>query len=436
MAALVRKTVCDTATTRAIIASRGDPRLSAIAEAVFDRRPLTFDQGVYLYRHAPADEVCRLAAWKRQTLHGDRLHYSNAARLDVVDIERQRRPRAGCLRQVHARTSLGDLLCSLLSVSSDNGIDDVVIASRLGAPPVPLPFEWWHNLVAAVHSIAPGARVNACTSRDVVSMAKETSLSVDAILVRLAKSGLTSLGPDQMPACDDTESLGRWLHVHERAHALGISSEATLPNRARNRRCEHRVEQMLALRRAQEKSLARGGAARGFRAVATGTRTLSAIGQASAASRYDDLRDRAIVRLVIDNVDHILVPPLPLFDMPGPMLARVIAAARAGADDLGWVAPDNEDGLRGAVEGAGFSQARRYTRYPFARVGWTAAALEDFYADIEDVDGVGDNGIERNRKCAGQGDRANRDDGKGDVDGDDDDDVDGDGDALVGAGHS
>ncbi|WBR14832.1 Radical sam enzyme [Pandoravirus kuranda] len=396
MAAIVRKTVCDTATTRAIIASRDDPRLSAIAEAVFDRRPLTFDQGVYLYRHAPADEVCRLAAWKRQTLHSDRLHYSNAARLDVVDIERQRRPRAGCLRQVHARTSLGDLLCSLLSVSPDNGIDDVVIASRLGAPPVSLPFEWWHNLVAAVHSIAPGARVNACASGDVAAMAKETSLSVDAILIRLVKSGLTSLGPDQMPACGDTATLGRWLHVHERAHALGISSDATLPNRARNRRCEDRVEQMLALRRVQEKSLARGGAVKGFRTVATGTRTAFDIERMSAAARHDDLRDRAVARLVLDNVQHIAAPPFPLPVRAGTMSARVIAAAHAGADTLGHVAPDNEGDLCKVIEDAGFAQARLHTRYPFARVGWTLPVLEDSYGDeddhADDVDAGDDDG--------------------------------------------
>ncbi|AVK77388.1 Aminodeoxyfutalosine synthase [Pandoravirus macleodensis] len=405
-----KKAICDIAKTSRAIASRGDPRLSAIADAVFARRPLTFEQGVYLYRHAPVAKVCRLADWRRRAYHGDHLYYSNAARLDVVDIDRQRRPRTHCLRQIHARTVVGDLLCSLLPMSSDNGIDDVVIASPLGAPPVPLPFDWWHNLVAAVHSIAPGARVNACASADVTAMAETAAMSVDAVLVRLAKSGLTSLGPDQMPLRGDKASLDHWLHVHERAHALGIGSEVALPNRARNRRCEQRVEQMLALRSLQEKSIAKGG--KGFRAVATGSRTAFAIERASAATRHDDLRDRAIARLMLDNVQHILGPPLLLFGGTKTASARVIAAAHGGADDLGHVAPDNEGILRGVVDASGFSQTRRYTRYPFARVGWTMPALDDFYGDEDDRDG---------KDCQSDDD---------DNQGDDDDD------SFVWAGHS
>lgn len=380
----MRKAISDAATTRAIIASRGDPRLSAIADAVFAQRPLTFDQGVYLYRRAPTADVCRLADWRRRALHGRQLYYSNAVHFNVVDIERRRRPRVHCLRQIHARTAVGDLLYSLLTMSSDNGIDDVVIASPLDAPPVPLPFDWWNNLVAVVHSIAPGARVNACTSGDVAAMAEAASLSVDTVLVRLAKTGLASLGPDQMPLHGGTASLGRWLHVHERAHALGIPSEVTLPNRARNRRCEQRVEQMLALRRVQENSLAKGS--EGFRAVATGSRTALAIERASAAARHDDLRDRAIARLMLDNVQHILAPPLLLCGGAKTASARAIAAAHAGADDLGHMAPDNEGALCKVVEDAGFSPARRYTRYPFARVGWSMPALEDFCGDEGDHD--------------------------------------------------
>lgn len=386
---MMQKGICDIAKTSRAIALRGDPRLSAIADAVFVQRPLTFEQGVYLYRHAPAAEVCRLADWRRRAFHGDRIYYSNAARLDVVDIDRQRRPRTHCLRQIHAHTVVGDLLCSLLSMSSsDNGIDDVVIASPLAVPPVPLPFDWWHNLVAAVHSIAPGARVNACASADVAAMAEAAAMSVDAVLVRLAKSGLTSLGPDQMPLHADRASLDQWLNVHERAHALGIGSEVALPNRARNRRCEQRVEQMLALRRLQEKSIAKGG--KGFRAVATGSRTAFAIERASAAARHDDLRDRAIARLMLDNVQHILAPSLLLFGGAQTASARAVAVAHSGADDLGHVAPDNEGSLRDAIDASGFSQTRRYTRYPFARVGWTMPALDDFYGDEDGKDCQGD----------------------------------------------
>nr|UDO47181.1 putative radical sam enzyme [Pandoravirus massiliensis] len=384
----MRKAICDVAKTRAVVALRGDPKLSAIADAVFAQCPLTFDQGVYLYRHAPAIEVCRLAEWRRRALHGDRLHYSNAARLDVIDVGRRHSARANCLRQVHAHTTIGDLLCLLLSMSSDNGIYDVVVASPLDASPVPLPFDWWNNLVAAVRSIAPGARVNACASGDVTAMAEAAAVSVDAILVRLAKSGLTSLGPDQMPPHADNVSLSRWLDVHERAHALGIGSEVALPNRARNRRCEQRIEQMLALRRLQEKSLANGG--QGFRAVATGSRTAFAIERMSEVARHDDLRDRAIARLMLDNVQHILAPPLaPCGDFKA-SLDRSVASAYAGASDLGHVAPDAEGALCAAIKEAGFLHMRRYACYPFARVGLTMPALEDLCDGKEQDQGKDD----------------------------------------------
>jgi 2-iminoacetate synthase ThiH len=169
----------------------------------------------------------------------------------------------------------------------------------------------------------------------------------------------------------------RWIEIHEAAHEVGMLTTATLMYGV-GEVWEDRLEHVLKLRAAQERSLARGAGR--FTAFITWSFQPSLTEmqdwEIDLGTGMDYLKMTALSRLVLDNFDNMQVS----YVTQGPKMAQL--ALRFGANDFGslmleenvvsatgidFIMPEPE--IRRLIGDAGFTPVRRYQDYSLEQPG-------------------------------------------------------------------
>jgi len=100
-----------------------------------------------------------------------------------------------------------------------------------------LEIEWYEDLVSHIHQKYPQITIHGFSAIEIDYIAKRSRISVDEVLKRLQKKGLSSIpgaGAEILsdrvrdiiaPKKIDTE---RWLEIHREAHKIGMKSTATM----------------------------------------------------------------------------------------------------------------------------------------------------------------------------------------------------------------
>jgi dehypoxanthine futalosine cyclase len=246
-----------------------------------------------------------------------------------------------------------------------------------------LPLDWYLELLRYIKEHHP-IHVHAFSASEVEMMAKVSKLPVDEVLRMLHQAGLDSMpGAGAEVLVDAVRDFiapkkidsARWIEIHEAAHEVGMLTTATLMYGV-GEVLEDRLEHMLKLRAAQERSLARGAGR--FTAFITWSFQPSLTEmqdwQIEHGTGMDYLRTTATSRLILDNFDNVQVS----YVTQGPKMAQI--ALRFGANDFGslmleenvvsatgidFIMPESE--IRRLIEDAGFTPARRYQNYALER---------------------------------------------------------------------
>lgn len=327
------------AAVKAMAASQRDPNLARIAEAVLADRPLGFAQGVYLYRRAALDDVRTLAAYRKQTRHGDRVYYARSLCLAVGrGPARMARysacPVAARTVDIDATVTPADMERILLPYAGI-GLTGVSVTTNVTKPSADAPasVDWWCALLRAIKHTLPHVRIEACAPADIGAMAERGGITLETTLSRLCGAGLGLLAGGGIGGgtADDLGGMQRalceWIAVHRRAHDARLDATVVFDH-GRGRTPEQRVVHLLAVRDFQQETLASGRPAFGRLAlVRHGVRPHRARG----ASWDDDLRNYAVARLMAHNVEHIGIDAALDAD-------RAVRAVAYGADDFGGYA--------------------------------------------------------------------------------------------------
>ncbi|AGO85325.1 Aminodeoxyfutalosine synthase [Pandoravirus salinus] len=355
------------AAVKAISASRRDPTLARIADAVLANRPLGFTEGVHLYRRVALDDIRTLAAHCKQKRHGDRTYYERSLPLVVRGGCDRDTGDAGARRRHHhdrinanrglaidARATPADLRRMLLAYVGA-GIAGISISTPNAKALAPAAsIDWWCALLRAVKQGLPDADINACSHLDIATMASTAGLSIEATLSRLYGAGLASVagaGPEMGDGPDATRlGLGLWFSVHRCAYGARLTRDAVF-GYGRDKAYERRVLGLLAIREFQQQSIACGRPA--FARIGVVRQQRGGCRQARGASWDDDLRNHAVARIMAHNIDHVVVDPALDTDM------RVHAVAY-GVDHFGeYASADAVDTLMRRLYDAGITAARR-----------------------------------------------------------------------------
>ncbi|RMH27997.1 MAG: radical SAM protein [Planctomycetota bacterium] len=252
-----------------------DPRLEPIRAKVLAGKRLSLDDGAVLYGTTDIWGVIALADFVRRRMHGDVAYYNINKHLNYSNV-----------------CALSCKFCEFYRKKGDDGAytrdldyikDEAKKAVELGATEMHivgglnpyLPFEYYTDMLRAIHEVAPGLHLKAFTAVELVHLARiakvykrdDPQSGVRWVLQRLMEAGLGSLPGGGAEVFDDRiqkeawkTKIGsdEWLDVHLVAHELGLNSNCTMLYGHIDGRRE-RLNHLEILRRSQDKALARLG---------------------------------------------------------------------------------------------------------------------------------------------------------------------------------
>jgi aminodeoxyfutalosine synthase len=252
-----------------------DPRLEPIRAKVLAGKRLSLEDGAVLYGTTDIWGVIALADLVRRRMHGDVAYYNINKHLNYSNV-----------------CALSCKFCEFYRKKGDDGAytrdleyiqDQARKAVELGATEMHivgglnpyLPFEYYTDMLRAIHAVAPGLHLKAFTAVELVHLARIAKVykrddprsGVRWVLARLMEAGLGSLPGGGAEVFDDRiqkeawkTKIGadEWLDVHLVAHELGLNSNCTMLYGHIDGRRE-RLNHLEILRRSQDKALARLG---------------------------------------------------------------------------------------------------------------------------------------------------------------------------------
>ncbi len=348
-----------------------DRALWPIAEKVMAQSRLSVADGIALYRSPDILAVGWLANLVRERLYGD---------VTFFNVNRHINPTNVCVASCRLcafgkkKGDAGTYTMALEEAwaSAATGYSEAVTEFHIvGGLHPDLPFEYFLDLVAGLKVRFPQVHIKAFTMVEVAFLAKRAKLTIPEALDRMKAAGVDSCpgGGAEIFAdrvrhiiCDHKIDGGEWLDTAKMVHQAGLRSNATmLYGHVENE--EDRIDHMVKLREVQDET----GGFQTFIPLAFHPQN-TMLGHLPKTSGFDDMRQIAVGRLMLDNFAHVKS----YWQMVTPKMAQI--SLRFGADDIdGTVVEEKIYHEAGATTEQGMRRAelerliREAGRVPFER---------------------------------------------------------------------
>jgi aminodeoxyfutalosine synthase len=308
-----------------------DQRLKPIADKVCAGERLSFDEGVQLYRSPDLLAVGWLANFVRERKHGNVTYYNVNRHINPTNV-----CVAHCKLCAFGRdpNSPGAYTYALDEIyqRADQGVREGATEFHIvGGLHPDLPFEYFLELIGGLKKRHPHVHLKAFTMVEVHYFARIAKLSIEETLQKMKAAGVDSCpggGAEifhprvRRIICDHKVSGNMWLTLARKTHEAGLHSNATMLYGHVETEAE-RVDHLVKLRELQD--VTHGFVAFIPLAFHPDNTALSHIPKPTG---YDDLRNIAVSRLLLDNFAHIKA----YWIMLTPSIAQI--ALRFGANDL------------------------------------------------------------------------------------------------------
>ena len=299
----------NTKNIQVIIDAENDSRLQQIGNKVIQNERLSFDEGVYLFEHAPLPYVGALANWKRESLHGNKTYFNKNFHIEPTNV---------CVfsckfcsySKLYAHKEEGweltiDQMLDIVKSYDGKPVTEVHIVGGVH-PKLTLPF--FLELMRAIKAHRPELHIKAFTPVELEYMFRKANVSTLEGMRMAHEAGLDSLPgggaeifhPEiREQICADKATADQWLEIHKTAHELGMHSNATLLY-GHIEKFEHRIDHMERLRQLQDQT-------KGFNTFIplkfrNEGNDMSHVPESTLAN---DLRMYAVSRLYLDNFPHV-----------------------------------------------------------------------------------------------------------------------------------
>ncbi|MCL6584649.1 MAG: aminofutalosine synthase MqnE [bacterium] len=308
-----------------------DPDLEPIYEKVLLGKRLSAEDGLTLYQSNNLLGIGFLANLVRERINGQDAYYVYNQHLNYTNICRN-----GCSFCAFSRregeegayTMSLDEIADKIRSRLDEPITEVHIVGGLNEK---LPYSYYLEMLATIKRIRPKVHIQAFTAVEIAYLAELSNQSPAETLLELQAAGLGSLpggGAEifssrvRQMVCPKKLPANEWLEIMRVAHRLGIRSNATMLY-GHIETLKERVEHLLALRQVQDEY----GGFLAFIPLAFHPHNTK-LSSLKKTSGFDDLKNIAVARLLLDNFAHIK----PFWIMVTPKIAQI--ALSFGADDL------------------------------------------------------------------------------------------------------
>ena len=306
--------------------------LRPIAEKIEAGLRISESDALALYRSNDLNALGILANLVRQRkngnfatyIHNRYINYSN-----ICVLSCQFCAFAAKKRDAHAFEHATSEIIQAVSESLPLGITEVHMVGGLHPT---LKKEWYLELLRGLRSLDPDLHIKAFTAIEVRHLAQRIfKMSIPETLTVLRDSGLGSVtggGAEIFDAevrekiCRGKETAEEWLDVHRIWHRMGGRSTCTMLY-GHIETLEQRVDHLRQLRQLQDET----GGFSGFVPFAFEPQT-TVLAHIKRASAIEQLRNLAVSRIYLDNIDHLTAYWVSL----GLPLAQV--SLSYGVDDL------------------------------------------------------------------------------------------------------
>ena len=308
-----------------------DVRLQAIADKVFARERLSFDDAVTLYRSPDILALGWLANHVRERMHGNVTYFNVNRHINPTNVCVAACRLCAFGRKKDAPGAYTMALEEGFEAAASGYSEAVTEFHIVGGLHPDLPFQYYLDLISGLKARFPQVHLKALTMVEIAFLAKRAKLSIEETLRQLKNAGLDSLpggGAEifnervRRVICDHKIDGEQWLSTARMAHKVGLKSNATmLYGHIENE--EDRADHLVRLRALQDEThgfqtfipLAFHPANTPLQHLFTTTGML-------------DLKQIAVGRLVLDNFPHIKA----YWQMLGQKIAQI--SLRFGADDI------------------------------------------------------------------------------------------------------
>jgi len=308
-----------------------DPRLNTIAEKVFARERLSFDDAVALYRSPDILAIGWLANHVRERMHGNVAYFNVNRHINPTNVCVAACRLCAFGRKKDAPGAYTMALEEAFQTAASGYSEAITEFHIVGGLHPDLPFQYYLDLISGLKSRFPQVHLKALTMVEIAFLARRGKLSIEETLRQLKNAGLDSLpggGAEifnervRRVICDHKIDGDQWLDTARTAHKIGLKSNATmLYGHIENE--EDRADHLIRLRNLQDEThgfqtfipLAFHPANTPLQHLFTTTGML-------------DIKQIAISRLVLDNFPHIKA----YWQMLSPKIAQI--SLRFGADDI------------------------------------------------------------------------------------------------------
>jgi aminodeoxyfutalosine synthase len=321
-----------------VTAALHDPALRPVVERVERGERLRRDDALALFASPDLLTVGRLADRANQRKNGDRVFFAANQHINPTNVCILRNTCVFCSfarmpQEDGQYTRTLDEVFAEADAARDNPTREFHIVGGLHPK---LSLAYYLDMFRGLKARHPNVQVKALTAVEVAHLARIEGISTRDVLVAMKDAGVTSLpgggaevfSPAARATIADRKLTGdEWLAVHREAHQLGIPSNCTMLY-GHVETLEDRVDHLLALRALQDET-------NGFLTYIPlayhpdHNELGEALGRTGTATTgFDDLKNIAIGRLVLDNIPHVKTH----WPMVTPFISQL--ALGFGCDDL------------------------------------------------------------------------------------------------------
>ena len=239
-----------------------DARLATLAERVFAKQRLSFEDGVALYESKDILAVGWLANWVRERLHGDKTYFNVNRHINPTNVCVAACRLCAFGRRKGAEGAYTMELEEAWAAAAQGYSEAVTEFHLVGGLHPDLPLEYFTELISGLKLRFPKVHIKAFTMVEISFLAKRAKLTPAATIERLKAAGV-----DSMPGggaeifsdrvrhiiCDHKIDGGDWIETARLVHQAGLRSNATmLYGHVENN--EDRVDHMMRLRTLQDET--------------------------------------------------------------------------------------------------------------------------------------------------------------------------------------
>lgn len=344
--------------------------------------PLTAEEGLILYEHAPAEELMFIGNMVRQIQNpGNNAGWMIDRNVNITNI---------CFSQCKfcnfCRTRNSDDAYVTSIQEYVKKIDEMIALGGdqlllQGGMNPELGLDYYKGLFAKLKELYPGIKLHALGPPEIVYLAKREEMPYSKILEELIISGLDSLpGAGAEILSDRVRKIvspakatsEEWLEVMRQAHKLNLPTSATMMY-GHVETISERIEHLVKLRDLQNEKKPENF---GFITFVPwpyqdeGTALSSKYGVKSKYSPPDYIRLIAISRMMLNNIKNIQASLLTVGR------DTAIISLNSGANDLGSIMIEENvvssagvknrydaEGIKAVIREAGFNPVRRNQKY-------------------------------------------------------------------------